>query len=357
VGRPFQAADPLSSGSSRLKAGCRPEGLPHILLLLLTGCGRYADFKLPEPAEPASKVKLALSTRPAPVLSRGAAGAFDSHDALNPSVVRRDGSLYNFYSGWDGAIWRTGLATSRDGIDWQKQGVVLEPDASTWEGKYIAGNGSALLVDGQFWYWFVGGPKDVPKLGLARSPDGRRFTKERNPVLEPGPRGSWDERGVADPYVIRKGAYFYLFYLGQDRARRQRLGVARSTDGIRFEKLRTNPILEIGEDGNFDEQGLGEPAVWQSMGWYWMLYTGRDRDERRRMGLAQSRDGVQWRKLPNVFAGNDAWNNEVVCDPEVDLGASAVNFWFGGGNVRRPDENLNGQIGAGALMPVSDAAK
>jgi predicted GH43/DUF377 family glycosyl hydrolase len=326
-----------------------------VAAVVFTGCGRYADFTLPPLSEPGRNIRFNFNARPAPVLGRGAAGDFDSHDALNPAVVARDGVQYNFYSGFDGAAWRTGLATSRDGIEWQKQGVVLAPDAGSWEGSYIAANGAALLVDGRFWYWFVGGSKELPKLGLARSQDGRSFTKERDPVLDTGPRGSWDERGVADPYVVRSGAYFYLFYLGQDRARRQRLGVARSTDGVHFEKLRTNPILDLGEDGNFDEQGLGEPAVWQSRGWYWMLYTGRDRDERRRMGLAQSRDGVVWRRLPGVFAGQEQWNSEVICDAEVDHGASAINIWFGGGNVRKPDENLNGQIGAGTLMPVSDA--
>jgi hypothetical protein len=44
-----------------------------------------------------------------------------------------------------------------------------------------------------------------------------------------------------------------------------------------------------------------------------------------------------------------------MCDAEVDHGVSAVNIWFGGGNVRSPDENLNGQIGAGTLIPVADA--
>jgi predicted GH43/DUF377 family glycosyl hydrolase len=323
--------------------------------LLLTGCGRYADFTLPTPEGSARYISFTFSARSEPVLGRGGPGDFDSHDALNPAVVSRDSMLYNFYSGFDGSTWRTGLATSPDGIAWQKQGVVLAPDRATWEASYIAANGSALLVDGQFWYWYVGGPKDLPRLGLARSADGRRFAKESKPVLEPGPRGSWDERGVADPYVIRSGTYFYLFYLGQDRARRQRLGVARSTDGVHFDKLRTNPVLELGQDGSFDEQGLGEPAVWQSQGSYWMLYTGRDRDERRRMGLAQSRDGVAWRRLPAVFAGDQAWNTEVLCDPEVRRGASSIDIWFGGGNVRSPDENLNGQIGAGTLMPVSDA--
>jgi len=324
--------------------------------LLLTGCGRYADFTMPPPAGSAQNLRFTLNARPAPVLGRGAPGAFDAHDALNPAIARRDGVLYNFYSGYDGATWRTGLATSRDGLDWQKQGVVLSPDPATWEGRYIAANGAALLVDGQFWYWYVGGSMELPRLGLARSQDGRAWSKGRRPVLDPGPRGSWDERGVADPYVIRFGQYFYLFYLGQDRARRQRLGLARSTDGVRWEKLRTNPVLEPGEDGGFDEQGLGEPAAWQSHGWYWMLYTGRDRDERRRLGLAQSRDGVTWRKLPEVFAGGQSWNSEVVCDPEVSDGDGAVTIWFGGGNVRHPVGNLNGRIGAGTLV-VSETGR
>jgi hypothetical protein len=152
-----------------------------------------------------------------------------------------------------------------------------------------------------------------------RGPGAHRF--------DPGPRGSWDERGVADPYAIRRPSYFYLFYLGQDRARRQRLGLARSTDGVRREQLRRNPRLALGEDGSFDEQGLGEPATWQSYGWYWMLYTGRDRDERRRMGLAQSRDGVTWRKLPEVFAGEQSWNSEVICDAEMNGGEGAAYGW------------------------------
>jgi hypothetical protein len=35
VGRPIQAADPLSSGSSRLKAGCGQDCPPYKLVMLL----------------------------------------------------------------------------------------------------------------------------------------------------------------------------------------------------------------------------------------------------------------------------------------------------------------------------------
>ena len=144
-------------------------------------------------------------------------------------------------------------------------------------GSYIAANGSALSYAGQVWYWYETGMKDRLRISLARSADARTWRAEAAPVLDLGPVGSWDERAVADPYVIRIGQYFYMYYLGQDRAVRQRIGVARSSDGIRWEKLRANPVVEMDED----EAGIGEPAVWQSHGFYWMLYTVRDFAENR----------------------------------------------------------------------------
>jgi predicted GH43/DUF377 family glycosyl hydrolase len=315
--------------------------------LLLASCGRYADFTLPVLNGGDPNATYGWEPHAGPVLERG--GASESHDVLNPSVVGRD----MFYSGYDGQTWRTLRATSEDGIHWRKMGVVLAPDAHTWEGSYIAANGSALFDGREFWYWYQSGPRNVPLLGLARSADTLQWRKEPRPVLEPGPRGAWDERGVADPYVIRIDPYFYLFYLGQDRALRQRLGVARSRDGIAWEKLRSNPILELGDDPAFDANGLGEPAVWSARGFYWMLYTGRDIHENRRLGLARSTDGVHWQKLPAVFSGSEAWNAKVLCDPTVVVSDSEVHVWFGGGDIARPDENLDGQIGFGVLHPVN----
>jgi predicted GH43/DUF377 family glycosyl hydrolase len=273
-------------------------------------------------------------------------------DVLNPAVVRKDGTFYNFYSGFDGRTWSTGLAISSDGRRWTKHGKVLAPGPAAWEGDYIAANGSALVSGDEFLYWYQAG--SPPAIGLSRSPDGRCWTKQREAVLTPGPRGSWDERGVADPYVIRAGDRYYLYYLGQDRARRQRLGLARSDDGVRWQKLLSNPILELGEAGSFDENGLGEPAVWFSHGRYWMLYTGRDRREYRRIGQAWSIDGVDWNRLPagTVFSGGESWNSRVVCDPSVLSEGGRLLLWYGGGDVAAPAENLHGQIGMATLEVV-----
>jgi predicted GH43/DUF377 family glycosyl hydrolase len=303
-----------------------------VLLFVLTGCGHYADFTLPRLSGGDSTLTFTFEESPAPVLSEL------PKEVLNPSVVRRGGSLVNVYSVFDGATWRTAIDSR----------VVLAPDAGTWEGSYIAANGSAAIVDGQLWYWYEAGARGDHRIGLARE-----FQKLPRPVLDHGPYRSWDERVVADPYVIRIEPYFYLYYLGQDRAAppRQRLGVARSRDGIRWEKLGANPILEGGEPGAFDDNGVGEPAVFPFRGFYWMLYTGRDAAENRRLGLARSTDGVHWQKLPQVFAGARAWDSKTICDPSVLLDNGEIRVWFGGGDAPRPDENIHGQIGHGVLRP------
>src|SRR5260370_29646231 len=141
-----------------------------------------------------------------------------------------------------------------------------------------------------------------------------------------------------------------MYSLGQERAARQRLGVARSLDGVHWEKLRANPILELGGPGAFDEAGLGEPAVWQSHGFYWILYTGRDIKEYRRLGLARSTDGVYWTRLPAVFSGTEPWDSKVICDPTVSVDGDRIQVWFVGGDVASPDENLLGQNSMSTLM-------
>jgi hypothetical protein len=314
--------------------------------LLAVACGRYERFALPSPGA-AEQGAYEWTAMDAPVLPRGLAGEADRADALNPSIVGGPAGLVNLYSGYDGKQWRTLLSRSPDGLQWPSAKAVLAPDPQTWEGGAIAANGAALLTGGQIHYWYQAGER--PRIGLARSADGDKWAKQTEPVLDYGPRGAWDERALGDPYVIEHDGWLYMYYLGEDRARRQRLGVARSRDGVRWIRHRGNPVLELGADAAFDESGLGEPAVWRDRGWWWMLYTGRDRNEVRRMGLARSRDGLKWERTPLVIAGGQSWNSKVVCDATAIVEPDRVRVWFGGGDVAHPAENINGQIGYGEL--------
>jgi predicted GH43/DUF377 family glycosyl hydrolase len=317
--------------------------------LALSGCGRYADFTLPALNGSASP-RVTLKLQPDPVMGPG---QWDSSDVLNPSIVARDGRLWNFYSGFDGSVWHTGVATSNDGTHWERRGKVLSAENGRWDRGYIAANGSALWRNGEFWYWYQAGERgSVMRIGLARSPDAVQFHRESQPVLDVGPYQSWDERAVADPYVIETGGWLFMYYLGQDRAARQRIGVARSRNGVSWEKLRSNPILDIADPGTggMDENGAGEPAVFVWNGHYWMLITGRDAKEHRRLAAFWSNDGIHWTRQQGSFAGDQDWDRAVLCDPTVLVERDRVRVWYGGGDLPKSDERIHGQIGVGVLQ-------
>jgi predicted GH43/DUF377 family glycosyl hydrolase len=334
-----------------LACGCGPAFQPKQAQFLVGGCDS-GGAALPT-------ASLSWKWRSEPVLGRGAQGDWDGADALNPSVVRAGGTFYNLYSGFDGRIWRSGLALSPDGATWEKQGVVLSPDPSTWESDYIAANGALLHDAEQFLYWYQAGQRGRTRIGLAVSADARSWRKHPAPVLDPGAEGAWDESGIGDPYVIRCGEFYYLYYLGQNRRGVQRLGLARSQDGIHWQKSAGNPILDTGVPGAFDELGLGEPAVFLAGGRFYMLYTGRGSREQRRIGWAESSNGVDWEKDPSapLLEGFSGWNSQVVCDAAIMRDADRILVWFGGGDQPSPDENLNGQIGLAWIDVVSRGAE
>lgn len=295
--------------------------------------------------------------RPQPVLTRGTEGTWDAVDVLNPSVVRFKGRLFNYYSGYDGRIWRTGVAVSDDGITWTKHpNSVLEPSDRDWDVSYISANGAAVVHRGEVLYFYQGVDRQGGgHIGLARSSDGVTFKKVKVPVMSPGPRHTWDSKGVADPYVFAKGGSLYLYYLGQDEAGLQRLGVAESTNGgANWTKFIANPILDSGAANTFDENGAGEPSIAYVPPYFYMMYTGRDAAENRNLGYAVSTDGTHWKKMSTSgllsAADRGGWASHVVCDSTFLEARDGKYFvWFGGGNRPEPAENLNGEIG---LMTV-----
>lgn len=307
------------------------------------GCTRYATFEVP-PAENRISYAMEWQVKDEPVLARG-----NAVDVLNPSVAPWAGGLLNVYSRFDGQKWESWSADSKDGLVWSHHRKILVPDQA-WEGDYIAANGSLVVDGGRLLYFYQAGPKGRNTIGLATSTNGQNWTKLPQPIFPNGPRMAWDEVSMGDPYAWRAGEYLYLCYLGEDRAGRQRLGLARSRDGKGWEKLLANPILELGGSGDFDENGLGEPAIFAAGGNWVMLYTGRDRKEVRRMGYATSTNGVKWTKVKSpVLAGEQSWNRQVICDATVLVEEGRVRVWFGGGDQPKPDERINGQIGYAEL--------
>lgn len=285
-----------------------------------------------------------------PVLERGNEGSWDFVDVLNPSVIKFGNQYFNYYSGYDGATWRTGVATSEDGYNWVKyeeNPVFGIENIKTEHNDYIAANGSAVVFQNKVYYFYHFCNKmGFAEIGLAISEDGYTF-QDQGIVLSTGDEGTWESNAVADPYAIVKNDVIYLYYLGQNEAGIQRLGVAMSIDGMKWTKSVANPILDVGSAGAFDENGLGEPSVYYESPYYYMLYTGRNMKEERNIGLAVSLNGIDWRKFSynGEFHQSEEWNSAVICDTTFQKVDEEVLVYYGGGNEPEPAQNLNGQIG------------
>jgi beta-fructofuranosidase len=68
-----------------------------------------------------------------PALCRGEPGTYDDLDLWTGCTIEHDGLLYLYYtarsSAEGGKVERIALATSEDGVQWQRRGVVIEPDS------------------------------------------------------------------------------------------------------------------------------------------------------------------------------------------------------------------------------------
>ena len=101
----------------------------------------------------------------------------------------------------------------------------------------------------------------------------------------------------------------YMFYLVWT-ALTAKGSESRARPTADLDQLRSNPILQLGDDGAFDENGLGEPAV---CGFQWLLLDALHRPPTaKRCGASEwrrcARDGVRWDRTnaAPVFTGEQA---------------------------------------------------
>ncbi len=317
-----------------------------VLAQLVSGSQSVASSPVDVLAQPYAQVT-ALEANP--VLSPGAAGAWDSQDVLNPSVIQFGGNLINYYSGWDGTVWQTGYATSTDnGLTWNKRATPVL-SIGDWTTQYIAANGSNIVVNGQMFMYFQGESADGhQQIGLATSPDGINFTMQPNPVIAAGPAGSYDDLYTSDPYVLQVGNQYWMYYSAVTHDYSFTMARATSTDGVNWTKD-AQPLFANGAPGDFDDVGDAEPSIVYQDGLYFMIFTA-NKDMKRSLGWATSPDGVNWTKRGPLVPAQmiPGWAQALMCDPTpVPTGNNDGTYYvfFGASGTSSQSQNVNGHIG------------
>ncbi|MFN0036766.1 MAG: glycoside hydrolase family 130 protein [Saprospiraceae bacterium] len=130
-----------------------------------------------------------------------------------------------------------------------------------------------------------------------------------NPLMEPDPRSEyycpirrkrvdWEEKSVFNPTAIVKDSRVWMLYRAQDKHGTSRIGIANSRNGLEFRK---NPVPVLHPDNdamkNLEwEGGCEDPRiVRRDDGLYVMTYTAYDK-KTARLCVASSRDLMTWEK-------------------------------------------------------------
>ena len=112
-----------------------------------------------------------------------------------------------------------------------------------------------------------------------------------NPVLDPGPNGTWDDDGVSQPTVLFNGTEYQMWYDAGDGSH-SRIGYATSADGIVWQKHPNNPVLDIGASGTWEDNHVAGPTVLfdgtEYHMWYyakWRILAVQNRREKKRNSI------------------------------------------------------------------------
>jgi predicted GH43/DUF377 family glycosyl hydrolase len=237
-------------------------------------------------------------TAPRIVLERDATIEWEKDDVNRPHVLSVNGTWYMWYTGQNRAAERSaiGLVTSPDGEHWERVGTnpVMEP-AGGWEKNSIMCP-HVLYDNGRFRMWYSGGEMYEPDaLGYAESDDGIDWRREpANPIFRPAE--GWESDRVTAACIVPRQSDYLAFYVGfAEGFEEARIGMARSVDGVHnWERYPANPIITPGPPGSWDDCNVYKPyAVQWRHQWYLWYNASRLSDRREQIGLATS-DQIDW---------------------------------------------------------------
>jgi len=212
-------------------------------------------------------------------------------NAHNPSVIYSKDKYLMWYAASDPSINNIHInyTNSTNGIDWGKSTIGVLTPFYPWENKGISFPRAISLNNNEFAMWYgATGNKTNWRIGYATSTDGVTWTKDPEPVLTAD--SPWENvrgrAGVGNPAVLLENGIYHMWYHA-DRD----IGHATSLDGIKWDKDPNNPVLGPESDITaFDNWRVMDPFVLKSGDTYYMWYTGVDRDDRWQIGLATTKD-------------------------------------------------------------------
>ena len=189
-----------------------------------------------------------------------------------PIVLYENDSYKMWYSGFvEGGTTFIMYATSDDGLTWNKYSnhPVINPGQGTWDGSHVQ-PGPVIKISGTYHMYYSGFNDQNSKwgIGLATSLDGINWEKKSDPILIDD--SGWDYQKVASS-ILYVNSKYYLFYAGKNPSTNHwRIATAISIDGINFEKSSLTFSLE--PTLTWEGEYTGYPSVIYEDNQFKMIY-------------------------------------------------------------------------------------
>jgi beta-1,2-mannosidase len=221
-----------------------------------------------------------------PVISPQGDG-WESAGTFNPAVIVRDGKIVMLYRAQDkGGTSRLGYAESTDGIQFTRRSEpVLSPDRDFEKDGGV--EDPRLVEFGDTYYLtYTGYNKRDAQLCLATSKDLIHW--ERQGVILPAYKGRWNVRWTKSGAIVPEkiqGKY-WMYFLGTTPDNHDQMGLAWSTDLLHWTDATDAPVLAV-RAGMFDSRVAkpGPPPIVTPKGIV-LIYNGADDKLVYRTGLA-----------------------------------------------------------------------
>ena len=161
-------------------------------------------------------------------------------------------------------------------------------------------------------------------LRLATSSDGETWTNHTsNPILTFN-NTTTDVQMGSSPYVYEESGTFHLFYSISNNSVME-INYANSTDGVNCSLYASNPVLRPGPSGSYDDQRLRAGSIVKLGNTYNLYYYGSKKvDQKWSLLLANSTDMLTWTKSTSnpLTVASDWWFSS------MEQATASNRFWY-----------------------------
>lgn len=233
--------------------------------------------------------------------------------------------------------WAIGIAESRNLSDWRKIGEILPEQP--YESKGLCAPFAKVIGDEVHLFYQTYGNREKDAICHAISKDGLHFQKDpSNPVFHP--TGSWNAGRAIDAEVVEFQGRWLLYAATRDPAMKVQMVIAAVADpGKGFGReawrmLADAPILK--PELPWEQDCIEAPAMVRRKDTLFMFYAGAYNNAPQQIGCARSTDGIHWERissqplLPNGKPGE--WNSSESGHPGVFVDDDGQTYLFFQGN-------------------------